>query len=85
MKTKAKNLVSKASDVMRWRPKPTLSVDAKDLPAIKDWAVGKTYTMVVKAKMTEMRDPSDGEYTEEEGRPASARFRILSVKESDDY
>lgn len=40
------------------RPKPSLSVSEDDLPAIKDWAVGKKYH--VKAHV-EMREHSKGD------------------------
>lgn len=78
--------ITAANDIVRWRPKPTLSVDAEDLPEIKEWSVGKTYTMVVKAKMTEVRSSDDDEYADGDGykRPTSARFRIVSVKEAGD-
>jgi hypothetical protein len=79
-------LYSKAEDVVAYRPKPTLSLDAKDLPAIKDWAVGKTYEVTVKAKLVFMSEGDEyGDYEgegKERRKTQRARFRIVSVKES---
>ncbi len=76
-------LVSKASDVVAYRPKPTLSLDARDLPEIKDWAVGKTYDITVKAKLVFMSEGDEyGDYEEgdERRKTTRARFRIVSAK-----
>ena len=77
-------LVSKASDVMSYRPKPSLSLDARDLPEIKDWQIGKTYTITVQAKMVSIStgDEYDDYGEDNSSRPARARFRITSVKDS---
>lgn len=60
-----------------------MSLDVKDLPAIKDWKIGKTYTLQVKARMVEINsgDEYDDE-SEENHRPVNARFRITSVSEN---
>jgi len=79
---------SKAADVVSYRPKPSLSLDAKDLPAIKGWTVGKTYEITVKAKLTFMSEGDEyGDYDEdseggERRKTTRARFRIVSVKDS---
>lgn len=79
-----KSSIKKAKEVRhRWRP--SLHLDDKDLKEIKDWSVGKTYRLVVTAKMTGMHE-SDGEddlYYEDEGKKGktcSADFKIMSVE-----
>lgn len=79
--------ISKASDVVAYRPKPSLSLDANDLPAIKDWTVGKTYEITVKAKLTFMSEGDEyGDYEDREGgesrKVQRAKFRVVSVKDS---
>lgn len=82
---KTKSRIDKASDIMRYRPKPSLSVDSKDLPAIKDWSVGKTYTFTVKAKMVYVSEGDEyGDYEDEGGgdnKRMRARFRISKITE----
>lgn len=81
-------LISKASEVMDYRPKPSLSLDANDLPAIKDWTVGKTYEITVKAKLTFMSEGDEygDEYSDSERserkKVQRAKFRVVSVKDS---
>lgn len=83
-------LISKASEVVSYRPKPSLSLDANDLPAIKDWKVGKTYEITVKAKLTFMSEGDEyGDYDGYEDSERSerkkvqrAKFRVVSVKDS---
>jgi hypothetical protein len=79
--SKTKSRISSIADV-GWRPKPSMSIDVHDLPAIKDWKVGKTYTLEVKARMVEINsgDEYDDEL-EENHRPIQARFRIKKVTE----
>jgi len=81
-------LASKASDIVDYRPKPSISLDATDLPAIKDWTVGKTYEITVKAKLTFMSEGdeygeeySDSERSERK-KVQRAKFHIISVKDS---
>lgn len=70
-------LASRASDVIEYRPKPSLSIDAKDLPAIKDWKIGQTYNLCVTVKMVEI--DADDEY--DHNKTPRARFRITKVTE----
>jgi len=74
---------SKAEEVVSYRPKPTLSLDAKDLPAIKDWKVGKSYKIEVTAKMVSMSEGNEYDYEDEDRakQPMRARFQITSAKE----
>lgn len=77
--------VNKASDVVSYRPKPSLSLDANDLPAIKNWTVGKTYEITVKAKLTFMSEGdeySDYDEGSERSKVQRAKFRVVSVKDS---
>ncbi len=68
------------------KPKPTMSLDADNLPAIKNWNVGETYTVTAKVKMTSMSEGDEYEFPTSEGekRPMSARFKILSITPSKD-
>jgi hypothetical protein len=79
-------LVSKASDIVSYRPKPSISITADDLPAIKDWKVGKSYELKVTAKMVYMSegDRYGDEYEGESSlkSPLEAKLRITKVTES---
>lgn len=56
---------------------PTFSLTEKDLPAIKDWKVGKKYKLEIEVEQISV---SKNEY----GRsPMTARFRIHKVGEKD--
>ena len=55
---------------------PSFSLNAKDLPAIKNWQVGKRYRLEIEVEETEM---GINEY--QEGQPMTARFRIHKVKD----
>ncbi len=64
------------------KPKPSLSVDETDLPAIKNWDVGKTYTITAEVKMTfqsEGREYDEWPGEQSEKPKMRARFRILSI------
>lgn len=85
----AKNskLASKASEIVEYRPKPTLRIDAKDLPEIKDWKIGKTYTLTVQARMIAISDGDEYSDFDDDRRksPVRATFRIIKVKDNDKY
>jgi hypothetical protein len=76
-------LANKASDIVRWRPKPTLSIDSRDLSSVKDMQVGKSYTFTVTAKVTEVRSRDDDEYYEGDStdKSTTARLRITKITE----
>lgn len=75
-------LANKASDIVAYRPKPMLSIDDKDLPSVKDMQVGKTYTFMVTAKVTEVRASDDDEYYEGlSNKCTRARLRITKITE----
>lgn len=80
-KSKTK-LASKASDVVRWRPKPSMSIYSKDYP-VKDLNVGQTYTFTVTAKVIEL-NAGESEYSDDYGEDsdgAHARLRITKISE----
>jgi hypothetical protein len=52
--------------------KPTIYFDDKQLPAIKDWEVGKTYVVAMKIKMVSLRLS--------EHNKRSATFEVYGVK-----
>lgn len=64
------------------RPQPTISLEEVDLPAIKNWEVGKTYNIKAKVKMT-FQSKGD-EWESPEGvkgqNKMRARFKILSIQ-----
>lgn len=81
-KKNGKHILAKKTEVPSMGPMhPSLSLSEKDLPAIKNWKVGQTYTILVKAKQTAM---SQGEmYGMSEGKKdMHARFEVLSAEES---
>ncbi len=68
---KVKVQISDMAEHMR----PNLSIDEKDLPAIKNWVVGKKYKLIVEAEMTGMRKEEYGD------KDMRAEFRINKIKE----
>ena len=63
------------------RPKPSLRLDAKDLPAIKNWQVGKKYCLHVDVTLEEL---SKGDEWDTEKQPMRARFIINKAEANDD-
>ena len=64
-----------------------LSLDSEDLPAIKNFSVGKIYTLMVEVEQTSMsKGDGDGYYgscydnDSKKNCPMRARFKILNVK-----
>lgn len=55
--------------------KPSIYIDSKELPEIKDWKVGQTYNLVVKAKMVSS--------TQDQNNSISGRFEIQSMETED--
>lgn len=81
MATKSKR-ISKADEIVAYRPKPTLSIDAKDLPGIKSWKIGETYELVVKAKVTSLSAGDEyDDYSDESGKTTRARLTIKDISE----
>jgi len=63
------------------RPKPTVSLDETDLPAIKNWQVGQKYNISAVVKMTFQSEGDEYEYMGREGEKPKmrARFKIVSI------
>ncbi len=53
-----------------WDPRPDVRFTDKELPAIKTWAVGKEYMLVVKVKMKSHNSSEEG---------TTANFTVVSV------
>ncbi len=64
------------------RMKPTLSLDERDLPAIKNWSVGKRYQIMLTVEQTSM-EKGDEYYEEGEGgsKKIHARFKVIKAEE----
>lgn len=80
---KTSKLANKASDLVRYRPKPTINVDAKDLPEVKNWKLGETVTLTVTAKVKSLTE-GDGydDYPEDrEDKTPRARLTITKISE----
>lgn len=60
------------------RPKPTISLSEKEVPAIKDWVIGGKYTIEANVEMISI---SKDQWGREKGL-IEARFNILDVTES---
>lgn len=63
------------------RRKPEFSITEKDLPAIKEWKVGKKYSLELNVEMVSSSKGSDYEipYGAEQKEIHNARFKILSI------
>ena len=59
-------LVSKASEIVRYRPKPTLRISSKDFSGVKDFKVGETISFMVTAKVKSVSQGDEyGDYEDE--------------------
>ena len=56
---------------------PSFSLNEKDLPAIKNWQVGRKYKLEIEVEQVSM---SKDEY--QTGKPIEANFRIHKVKDT---
>ena len=65
-----KELMSEPSEKPSEIPKPTLCVDEKQMPEIKNWPLGKIYTL--KARLVTKTESVDD-------KPAHADFEIVGV------
>ena len=74
-------MAQKISQLSISRPKPTVRLDAKDLPVIKNWQVGKKYCLHVDATLESL---SKGDEWDNDKRPMEARFNIIHVEECND-
>lgn len=69
------------------KPKPKIYLDAEDLPAVKDWKVGDTYTVQAKVKLVFQSEGNEYESdypSMMEGAPKQmpmkATFKIISIE-----
>lgn len=62
------------------RPRPTLSLDDKELPEIKKWKVGEKHCIVLEVEQTSSR--KDDEYDND--KCLHATFKVLKATEDDD-
>lgn len=81
-------LVSKASELVRHRPKSTLKIYSDKEPAVKDYKVGDTITFTVTAKVKSIYEGdsayiSEYDYDEEEpkNKTLCATLQVQSIKE----
>lgn len=75
-----KEQIAKSMSVPMGRPQPSLSLDDSDLPAIKEWEVGKKYEIRVNCELVNL-SKGDSYYEAEKGKKKyEARFKILSAK-----
>lgn len=71
-------MASKLSEIEEFEDYPTtIHLDSKDLPAMKDWKVGKKYTITL-----EVRQASRNEY--EDSKKVDGSFVILKASTGDD-
>ena len=63
------------------KPKPTFSVDEKDLPQIKKWDVGKKYKLQIEVEMVS-HSKGDAYGLGEDKKKHEARLRIVSFAET---
>ncbi len=65
------------------KPKPRIRLDEADLPAIKDWEVGKTYTVTAKVKMVHQSEGNEYDDYSPDGeskKPVmSATLKVISM------
>lgn len=62
-------------------PRPSFSVDAETFPAIKDWNVGKKYTLEVEVEMT---GSNIGDKWSDNPGKLTASFKICGIMEDTD-
>lgn len=77
-------LVSKANELVRYRPKPTLRIDSKDCPEVKSMKVGetRTFTVTAKVKSVSAGDEYGGDYEDErDDKTTRATLRITKITE----
>lgn len=84
MSTKSKSRISRADELVAYRPKPTLNIYSNELSSVKDMKVGETYSFIVKAKVRSLRS-GDDEYGADDDDKASktvcATLRVTDIKE----
>jgi hypothetical protein len=85
MSTK-KGRISKAADIVEYRPKPSLKIYSSELPMVKDLKVGETRTFLVTAKVRSLYS-GDSEYMsdydddDKDKKSVCATLRVTDIKE----
>ena len=70
---------------LNYRPKPSLSLDAKDLPEIKNFKIGQTYTLTVEVKVISLSSGDEyDDYDSKDSKITRGRFRVTKVEECED-
>lgn len=71
------------SETIKYKePKPTLSVNANDLPEIKNWKVGETYNVSATVKMVFQSEGDEYDMAMGDSKtkaPIRGRFKVLSI------
>lgn len=86
---KGKGLVSKASELVRHRPKSTLKIYSDKEPGVKDYKVGDTITFTVTAKVKSIYEGdsayvSEYDYDDDDSprnKTLCATLQVQSIKE----
>lgn len=87
MSKTTKSRLTSASEIMKHRPLPTLSIDSRDLSTVKNMEIGKVYTFKITAKVLALNvgDEYGGYWDEDdehqEDKSTHARLRITKITE----
>ena len=81
-KTKAKK---QEESLRKYVFKPTITISSKDLKELKDWKVGQTYPLTIKARLVDLEMPRHEPYMMEDDSTfdkdeMKGRFEISEVK-----
>lgn len=79
MSTKSKR-ISKAEEVVEYRPKPQLRIYSNELKSVKDMKVGETRTFIVTAKVKALNQ-GDEYGPEDNDKTVCATLRVTDIKE----
>lgn len=78
-------MAKSVNDIVRYRPKPSLSLDAKDLPAIKNYKIGQKYTITVEVKVISLSAGDEYDYDgDDSSKITRGRFRVTKVEEAEE-
>lgn len=76
--------ISQASDVVRYRPKPTLRITSQDFAGVKDYKVGETCTFMVTAKVKSISQGDEyGDYEGDSPESKAVRSTLQITKISE--
>lgn len=73
--------ISSASEIVEYRPKPSLHIDDRDLKAVKDMKVGDTCTFTVTAKVKSISQGDEYGPDDDEDKRTRARLQITKITE----